>query len=108
MQLSHEQKMEIYRDGFVRVPGVVPPVMVDNAVKAINHSLGENGIPPDDLPILRSRSYCPELQGDPVITDLVNRTPAWQLAESAIGEGKIVGPAKGGQIALRLDRKSVV
>ena len=75
--------------------------MVDRAVKAINHSVGENGIPPDDLPILRSQSYCPELQKEPVITDLINQTPAWSLAESAIGEGKLHGPVGSGQIALR-------
>ena len=28
---------------------------------------GYIGIPPDELPILRSRSYCPELQSDPAI-----------------------------------------
>ena len=101
MRLTYEQKMEIYRNGFVKVPGVVPQVMVDRAVKAINHSLGQNGIPPDDLPTFRSQSYCPEVQKDAAITDLINKTPAWQLAESAIGDGKIVGPAGAGQIALR-------
>ncbi len=39
MKVTHAQKMEFYKKGYVRVPGVVPSVMVDAAVKAINHSL---------------------------------------------------------------------
>ncbi len=39
MRVTHAQKMEFYKKGYVRVPGVVPSVMVDAAVKAINHFL---------------------------------------------------------------------
>jgi len=35
-----------------------------------------------------------------VITGLLNDTPAWSLAESAIGKGRIQ-PSRGGQIAIR-------
>ncbi|MEZ4662293.1 MAG: hypothetical protein R2911_32485 [Caldilineaceae bacterium] len=56
MQLSHHQKAEFVRRGFVKVPGVVPQVMVNEALRAINHSLGE-GIDPAQVPIFRSRSY---------------------------------------------------
>ena len=99
MQLSHAQKQEFYQHGYVKVPGVVPQMMVDAAVRAINASLGE-GIDPTQVPIYRSRSFCPELQREPVITDLVNKTPALPLAESLIGSGKIK-PVGAGQIALR-------
>ncbi|HRW07534.1 MAG TPA: phytanoyl-CoA dioxygenase family protein [Caldilineaceae bacterium] len=99
MQLSHAQKHEFYQRGYVKVPGVVPQMMVDAAVRAINASLGE-GIDPTQVPIYRSRSFCPELQREPVITDLVNKTPALPLAESLIGSGKIK-PVGAGQIALR-------
>ncbi|MCB9150667.1 MAG: phytanoyl-CoA dioxygenase family protein [Caldilineaceae bacterium] len=99
MQLSHQQKQEFIKRGFVKVPGVVPHVMVDEALRAINHSLGE-GIDPEQVHIFRSRSYAPELQRQPVITDLVNKTPALALAESLIGADKIK-PISGGQIALR-------
>jgi hypothetical protein len=81
------------------VPGVVPQVMVDAALRAINHSVGE-GMNVDDMVRFRSRSFCPELTQETVITDLINRTPAWALAESAIGAGKI-RPVGGAQIALR-------
>jgi ectoine hydroxylase-related dioxygenase (phytanoyl-CoA dioxygenase family) len=100
MQLSVRQKREIYENGFVRIPGVVPGVMVDAALRAINGSLGQNGIDPERLPIFRSQSYCPELQGEPVIRDLFNKTPAFELAESATEPGKLK-PVGGGQVALR-------
>ena len=99
MQLAHAQKREIYEKGYVRVPNVVPRVMVDAALRAINHSLGE-GVDPEQVPIFRARSFCPELQRTSVISDLLNKTPALSLAESAIGDGKIQ-PVRGGQIALR-------
>ena len=99
MELTYAQKQEIFKNGFVKVPGVVPQVMVDEALRAINSSVGE-GMDMDDMVTFRSRSYCPELQGSSVITNLLNQTPAWELAESAIGEDKIVRPT-GGQIALR-------
>lgn len=99
MELTYAQKQEIFKNGFVKVPGVVPQVMVDEALRTINSSVGE-GMDMDDMVTFRSRSYCPELQGSSVITNLLNQTPAWELAESAIGEGKIVRPT-GGQIALR-------
>jgi hypothetical protein len=99
MQLTHQQKQTFYTDGYVKVPGVVPRVMVDVALRAINHSVG-NGIPAEEITTIRSRSYCAELQREPVITGLLNRTPAWPLAESLVGEGKIK-PVSSGQIALR-------
>ena len=99
MELTYAQKQEIFKNGFVKVPGVVPQVMVEAVLRSINNSVGE-GMNADEMTTFRSRSYCPELQGSSVITDLLNRTPAWELAESAIGVGKIIRP-KGGQIALR-------
>jgi hypothetical protein len=99
MELTHAQKLEILRKGYVKIPGVVPPVMVRRALQAINHSVGE-GMNKDEMPILRAQSYCPEITGTPVIADLINATPAWSLAESAIGKGKIK-PVGGGQIGLR-------
>ena len=99
MQLSHAQRLEIYRNGFVRIPGAIPPAMVDAALRAINASVGQ-GMNVDDMPIFRSQSYCPDVKNTPAITDLFNKTPAFALAESAIGEGKI-RPVGGGQIGLR-------
>ncbi|WP_274651007.1 phytanoyl-CoA dioxygenase family protein [Paenibacillus humicola] len=99
MKLTYEQREHLLEHGYVKLPGVVPKLMVDEAVKAINHSVGE-GMDTERMPIFRSQSYCPELQRDPVITGLLNKTPIWELAESVIGEGKLK-PAGAGQIALR-------
>ena len=99
MQLTHAQKQQFIEQGFVRVPGVVPRVMVNAALRAINHAVGE-GMNVEDMTRYRSQTYCPEVARSPVITDLVNRTPALSMAESLIGEGKIKSVG-GGQIALR-------
>jgi hypothetical protein len=99
VELSHLQKREIYEQGFVQIPGVVPRVMVNAALRAINHSLGE-GMPPDEITRMRAQTYCRELTREPAITELINGTPAWSLAESAIGAVKIK-PVGSGQIALR-------
>lgn len=100
MELTVEQKRTFAEMGFVRLPGVIPRERTDTALRAINASLGDQGMPPDDLPTLRARSYCPELTKTPPITDLLNGTPLWEIVESAIGMGKI-GPVNHGQIALR-------
>ena len=99
MQLSHRQKQDFVTHGYVHIPGVVPRLMVDAALRAINASLGE-GMNVSDVVRFRAQSYCPELQQTPVITDLLNATPALALAESLIGNGQ-VAPIKSGQIALR-------
>ena len=99
MELTWEEKNELFERGFVKIPGVIPRAMVDGALRAINHSLG-NGMNVEDVPRMRSQSYCPEIQRTPVIADLYNETPARLLAESVIGSEKI-RPVTGGQIALR-------
>lgn len=99
MQLTYAQKREFYQNGYIKIPGVVPPVMIDAAVRAINASLGQ-GMDPAQVPIYQARSFCPELQREPVIIDLFNKTPALPLAESLIGIGKIQ-PVGASQIALR-------
>jgi hypothetical protein len=100
MELTTAQKQELCDKGYVKLPGVVPAEMVNRARRAINASLGQNGMDPALLTKFRAQSYCPELQNDPVITDLFSETPIKALAESAIGAGKIK-PIGSGQIALR-------
>lgn len=99
MELTRIQKQEIWEKGYVRIPGVVPRLMVDAALRAINRSVGQ-GMNVADMTKFRAQSYCPELQGAPVIKGLLQATPAWSLAESVIGAGQI-RPGGGGQIALR-------
>jgi hypothetical protein len=49
---------------------------VNAALKAINHSLGEEGIAKDQIWTLRAQSFCPELAAAPAILDLYRATPA--------------------------------
>jgi hypothetical protein len=100
MELSLTQKQHLFEDGFVTLPGAVPRALVDAARKAINASLGNEGIDPAQLVKFRSQSYCPELQSAPLIADLVCASPVWSYAESAIGLGKLA-PLARAQIALR-------
>jgi hypothetical protein len=98
VKLNADQREALLRDGYATVPGVVPAAPLAAALTAINHSLGQ-GLPPADLPVFRSRSFCPELQRAPVILDLLRTTPAWLLAESLLGEGRVEA-VRSGQIAL--------
>ena len=41
--LSNEQKQEFYEQGYLKIPGAVPPSMVDEARKAMNYSIGAVG-----------------------------------------------------------------
>jgi hypothetical protein len=100
VELSSTQKRSLYRDGFVALPGAVPRERVDAALRAINASLGSEGIDPAQLTRFRAQSYCPELQAAAAITDLVHASDVWSVAESAIGPGQI-RPVGSGQIALR-------
>ncbi|HZC27856.1 MAG TPA: hypothetical protein VE287_12585 [Actinopolymorphaceae bacterium] len=100
MQLTQTQKSSLYENGLVKLPGIVPAAYVNAALRAVNGSLGSEGIHPDRLVTFRSQSYCPELQRSPAITDLLHASPLWSLAEDAIGVGQI-SPVGAGQIALR-------
>ncbi len=100
MQLTDDQRRSLYTDGYVRLPGAVPREKVHAALRAINASLGSEGMDPAKLVTYRAQSYCPELQQSPYITGLLTDTPVWSAAESVIGEGRI-RPVRGGQIALR-------
>jgi ectoine hydroxylase-related dioxygenase (phytanoyl-CoA dioxygenase family) len=95
VQLNHNQKIQLIGNGYVVIPGVVPRVMIQEALKAINHSIGR-GIPENH----RGANYCEELSRSPVIADLFNKTPAKTLIDSLVGEDNYY-PIHGGQIALR-------
>jgi hypothetical protein len=103
MQLNRQQKEQLYGDGYLVIPGVAPRLMVEEARRSINHHLGAEGMPPDELPKMSATTYCPGLGSEPVITDLFNRTPLFALCESAVGEGNLLA-ASSAQIALRFPR----
>jgi hypothetical protein len=99
MQLTKKQKEEIFKNGYVKLPGLASQKQINVALRAINHSLGK-GMNKDDVESFRATSYCPELLGKKVITDLLYETGLFNAAESATETGKLdlIG---GGQIALR-------
>jgi Phytanoyl-CoA dioxygenase (PhyH) len=98
--LTETQTRALFDEGYLVVPGLVSRARVDAALQAINHSLGEQGIPKDDLWTLRAQTFCPELVSAPPILDLYRETPLRDLAEAALGAGKVRVPTTG-QIALR-------
>ncbi|MFC4811765.1 phytanoyl-CoA dioxygenase family protein [Paenibacillus sp. GCM10023250] len=95
MRLTHMQREHLIERGYVKIPGAVPDIMVREAMKAINHSIGQ-GIPAGH----RGANYCRELENRPVITDLFNRTPIKSIVDSLIGEEAYYSIGAG-QIALR-------
>ena len=65
--------------------GAVPQIMIDDALRAINYSLGYEGVNKNDLPQLRAQSYCNEVQKTRVITDLMDRSPVFFPRRIALG-----------------------
>jgi hypothetical protein len=100
VELTPSQQQDLWERGYTLLPGAVPRDRVHAALRAINASLGERGMHPDELVRFRSQSYCPELQGSQAIVDLYQASAARAVAEAAIGPG-MVRPVRGGQIALR-------
>lgn len=100
MQLSQTQKQEIYQHGYTLIREAVPRPIIERALRAINADLGERGMAPDQLDIMRQQTYCPDLTRDPAITDLFNGSVLPGLLESVLGGGNV--PRVGSQqIALR-------
>ncbi|MBA3846131.1 MAG: hypothetical protein H0X45_05745 [Planctomycetes bacterium] len=98
--LDQDQRQSLRAQGFLHLPGVVAPELVRRALRTINNDLSR-GIDPARLPIFQAQSFCPDVTATPAITDLMERSGARTLIESATGALKPVGS---GQIALRWPR----
>jgi hypothetical protein len=98
MQLGWSHKRRLVRDGYVLLRGAVPAERVAAALRAINRSLGQEGMARDRLPEMRARTYCPELVAADDIVDLYRATDVRRAAEDLIGRVRDPGQA---QIALR-------
>lgn len=94
----------MYRNGFIVLRGAIPPVMIHQAVRVINHDLGEHGMAPDELPTLRAQSYCPRIRKHADLTNLMNATPVFPLAESLLGQPGCLDRVAQVQVALRFPR----
>ena len=100
MELTDAQRANLWEHGYTVLPGAVPRDKVDAALRAINASLGSEGMHPDRLAQFASQSYCPEVQDSTAITDLYHGSAARDTVEAAVGVGQL-RPARAGQIALR-------
>lgn len=98
--LTHQQIADFHRDGYIVLARLLSQDRVLAAVQAINHFIGQNGIPTDRLTEFRSRSYTPEIRNEPVFLDLANATDIQTALEDLLGRGR-VRPSGGSQIALR-------
>ncbi len=98
--LDADQRRALRDEGYLMLPGLIPPAQIDAALRAVNHSLGTEGMAKDQLPGFRARTFTPELRTAPVILELFGRSPLRAVAEAAIGAGKVRPPSEG-QIALR-------
>jgi hypothetical protein len=96
-----EQKRHLFEKGWVVIPQVVPAEMVYAARNFINSTI-ENY-----LDSIQTRAH--ELKSDKRLTNLLMKTDAFSLIESALGNGKVI-PSRNIQCALRIpdhDHKSL-
>lgn len=87
--LTKFQKEQFIEEGYIKIPGVVPQVLINAARRAVNHSIGHVGQSGEDLSRNRSAFYCAELLQAPVILDLFHKSPILEIAESLMGVGTI-------------------
>ncbi len=88
--LTNAQKRQFVEEGYLKIPNAVPKIMIDNALRAVNHSIGTVGLGGEDLENNRSAFFCAELLEAPVILDLFHKTPVFGLAEELIGKGNVL------------------
>lgn len=87
-----QQKRQLFEQGWVVIPRVVPENMVREARYAINSTI-ENY-----LDAIQVQTH--ELKTDERLTNLLMKTDAFSLIESALGKGKVI-PSTNVQCALR-------
>lgn len=97
-ELTDEMKREFAREGFIVLPGLVAPELVNTALQAINAQLGagSNAWQTDDED--GGMRLGGNVGRSTPISDLLYRSPAHGVAEQLLG--KTNRPA-GGQVALR-------
>lgn len=81
-ELTPEQKLQLYDQGWVVIPQVVPAEMVQAARNTINSTI-ESYL--DSI-----QTYAHTLKTDEHLTNLLMKTDAFSLIESALGNGKVV------------------
>lgn len=87
--LTRQQKLDFAENGYLKVEGAVPQVMVEAARRKVYHSIGNVGMGGEDLSRHRSGYFCAELMSDETIVDMYNKTPVMEIAEDLMGEGNV-------------------
>ncbi|MEX0655044.1 MAG: phytanoyl-CoA dioxygenase family protein [Phycisphaeraceae bacterium] len=103
MHMVKAIRQAMYDDGYTVLRQAVPRQAVLDARRRINEWLGQEGMPPDDLPTMRAQTYCPGLGGQPPLKALMHRSLVPDAVEQLIGEGNLLPPGNA-QIALRFPR----
>jgi len=88
MALNARQKGRFFRDGYLSIPGAVPPGLIASALDEIRRRAKR-----------ADGDYLSLLSSEPALTHLLSKTGLWRLAESLLGEGA-VEPCTQAQIAL--------
>lgn len=91
-EFTPEQKIHLFEQGWVVIPQVVPADMVRAARNTVNSTI-ENYL--DSIQV-----HAHELKTDERLTNILLKTDAFSLIESALGKGKVV-PSTNVQCALR-------
>lgn len=87
-------------NGYLHLPGMIPPSVVRAAKRAINVDLAAKGLDAHRYGEYESSSFCPSLRGDRAILDLVAEPGLWSTIEQLLGPGRVAAPSRT-QIALR-------
>ncbi|MEZ4658703.1 MAG: phytanoyl-CoA dioxygenase family protein [Caldilineaceae bacterium] len=88
--LTISQKRQFVEEGYLIIPNAVSQVLVNAALRAVNHSIGHVGLGGEDMTNSRSAFFCAELLSAPVILDLFTKSPVMAIAESLMGEGNVL------------------
>lgn len=91
-ELTLSQKQHLYEQGWVIIPQVVPAEMVRAARDTIDSTIEKY------LDSIQTRAH--ELKTDERLTNMLMKTDAFSLIESALGKGKVM-PSPNVQCALR-------
>jgi hypothetical protein len=89
---------QLRNEGYAQIPGLVPSHLVTAALAAIRFDL-QHHYDAGRQSEYDAQSYCPDLRGAAVITDLLVKSPVINILDEAFGLRKISWD--GGQIAIR-------
>jgi hypothetical protein len=89
--LDRGQLAEFAARGFLVLPGVVPPDVVEAASRAIDELAGRN---PPGPQVRGPHNYIVDTRQAPALTALLSEGPAFDLAESLTGPGTLEPPGQ--------------